>query len=352
MHGFMFQSLRDQRNMKYLKEGGRPAVRKTLRRVMQLLRPYRRQLLWGLLIILAGVGLGLVPPLLIRRLIDVAIPRRNLGMIALLAAGMALFPAAGGLITVGQNYLNTVVAQGVVYDLRQRMFQHGQEMGLDFFTWTRAGEIHSRFINDANSLQMVITQSFMGQISNIFTVILTFVTMTAIDWRLAVLSAVVLPAFALPVLYFGRQRYQAVQKSQDALADMGTRLEETLTLSGAIVVKSFGRQSYEQDRFDRINKRVKTTQIHQALVGQWMMMAVTALSALGPALLYGYGGYLVVMHQLKLGTVVAFAAYLTRLYGPASSLAGANATFLGGLALFDRLFTFLDKTPSVPQPCP
>ncbi|MCL4521507.1 MAG: ABC transporter ATP-binding protein/permease [Firmicutes bacterium] len=342
-----------QRSLSQLKDGQIPDVRKTMKRVwLGLLRPYRKNLLIGTGLVAIGVIIGLVPPLLLRRLIDQAIPQGNLTEVVILALGMLLFPVAGSFASIGQNYVNTVIAQRVMADLRHQLYSHGQRLGLDFFTWSRAGEIHSRFINDIGALQQVLNGTFTGIIASVFTITFTFATMLVIDWKLALICAVALPSFAFPVLHFGRRRYQATQETQQELSRMTILLEETLTLSGSIVVKSFGTQQYENERFKAANESVRRAQIHQTLVGQWLSVVVQALSTLGPALLYGYGGYLAVTHQIKVGTIVAFAAYLGQLYSPASNLAGINTTVLGGLALFDRIFQFLDVPVAVPLPDP
>ncbi len=347
--GGMSSLWNQQRSLGYLNEGT-PDVKRTLRQVWNSLRPYRRQLIVGTVVMLLGVGLGLIPPLLIRALIDTAIPQRNLGLVLLLGAGLILFPIGSALLGMGQNYLSIVVAQGLIADLRERLYRHVQSLGLDFFTWTRAGEIHTRFLNDAGGLQNVLTQSFLGTFANLITVVGTLGVMATINWQLAALTAVALPGFAFPILHFGRRRYTAMQRAQAALGDLSVSLEETLSLSGAIVVKSFGTEEREAQRFQAVNVRARKEQIAQLLEGQWLSVVVQSLAALGPALLYIYGAYLVISHQVALGTIVAFATYLAQLYAPASSLAGANATLLGGLALFDRVFQYLEISPSVPEP--
>ncbi len=351
--GGMRSVWQQQRSLSQLKDGQMPDIKNTLRRVWRtLLRPYRRNLLAAVGLVAISVVIGLIPPLLLRALIDQAIPHRNFHAVMELASGMLLFPIAGSLSSVGQTYVNTMIAQRVMADLRDQLYRHGQRLGLDFFTWSRAGEIHSRFINDISALQNVLAGTFTGIVSGVFTITFTLATMVIIDWKLAVVSAIALPSFAFPVLHFGRRRYQAVQATQQELARLTMLLEETLTLSGSIVVKSFGTQSYEHQRFAEATEGVRKSQIHQTLVGQWLAVVVQALSSLGPALLYGYGGYLAVTHQIRVGTIVAFAAYLGQLYAPASNLAGINTTLLGGLALFDRIFQFLDVPVAVPLPDP
>jgi ATP-binding cassette subfamily B protein len=339
-----------QRALRYLQGGTPPNVRRTLGRVWACLRPYDRQLALGTVLMLAGVALGLIPPLLIRALIDVAIPTHNVRLAVLLGSGIFLLPLGGALLSLGQNILSARVAQGVIADLREQLYRQVQSLGLEFFTWTRAGEIQSRFFNDAGGLQNVLTQSFLGTVANLLTVVATLLVMAVLDWRLALAALIALPAFALPVLHFGRKRYDAVQQAQAALGQLSVVIEETLSLSGAVVVKSFGTEERESARFDGVNQQVEQAQVEQILVGQWLSVVVQGLAALGPAVLYTYGAYLVINGQIALGTVIAFATYLAQLYSPASSLAGANATLLGGLALFDRVFQVLDLTPSLGEP--
>lgn len=342
-------TLWQQRSQRYLSEGT-PNIRRTLMRAWRYLRVYRLQLTVGTLVMLLGVGLGLVPPLLIRAIIDTAIPRRDLTLAILLGGGLLLFPIGSAILGMGQNYLSIVIAQGLIADLREHLYKHVQSLGLEFFTWTRSGDIHTRFLNDAGALQNVLTQSFLGTFANLITLVGTLAIMAVINWQLALLAALSLPAFAFPVLHFGRRRYTAIERAQAALGDLSVALEETLSLSGAIVVKSFGTEEREAARFNAVNTDVRKAQIAQLLEGQWLSVVVQSLTALGPALLYSYGAYLVMTHQAALGTIVAFATYLAQLYAPASSLAGANATLLGGLALFDRIFHYLDLPTSVPEP--
>ncbi|HVB21001.1 MAG TPA: ABC transporter ATP-binding protein [Ktedonobacteraceae bacterium] len=349
MGGGMVPLWHQQRSLGYLRDG-KPDIKYTLALVWKALRVYRWQLVLGTLVMMLGVGLGLIPPLLIRELIDVAIPEHNIRLIFLLGSGFVLFPIGSALLGMGQNYLSIIIAQGMIADLRERLYRHIQSLGLEFFTWTRAGEIHTRFLNDAGGLQNVLTQSFLGTFANLITLIGTLAIMVSINWQLALITAVALPAFAFPILHFGQKRYTAMERAQAALGDLSVALEETLSLSGAIVVKSFGTEQREAGRFDEVNARVRKEQVGQLVVGQWLSVVVQSLATLGPALLYTYGAYLVITHQVALGTIVAFATYLGQLYAPASSLAGANATLLGGLALFDRVFQYLDIPASVPEP--
>ncbi|BCL79302.1 multidrug ABC transporter ATP-binding protein [Ktedonobacteria bacterium brp13] len=347
---------RQRQTLSYLQEG-KPDVRRTLRRLWKVITPYRWQFIGGTLLLLGGIVLGLLQPLLIRQIIDTAIPTRNMSMVVLLGAGMIVLPILSALLGLAQNYISVLVAQSMIADLREQLYQHIQSLGIDFFTWTRGGEIQSRFLNDAAALQGVLTQSFLGTLSNLITILGALIIMATINWPLALVAALVLPTFAFPVLHFGKRTYEATELTQKALGRLSTLLEETLNLSGVLVIKTFGTERHELKRFRVENQEVRQTQVAQALLGQWAGVVLQGLAAIGPALLYAYGAYLVIHNAIPLGTVVAFAAYLAQLYRPASSLAGANTSILGGLALFDRLFQVLDIEPTVkaavnPQPLP
>lgn len=356
MHGGMglgggpMRSIWEQRRSRqYMDGGGRPS-KETAARLWQVMKPHRRPLMVAMALTTLGVLLGLIPPLVMRAIIDRAIARHNLSLLFTLAGALILFPALGAIVSVGQNYFNTVIAQGIIHDMRTALYDHGQKLGIEFFTKTPGGEIHSRLVNDLNAVQQVLTRAFSGLFVNALTVVLTLGIMYYLNWKLAIIATIILPTFAFPVVSFGRRTYDAITRAQNALSRMTAHLEETLTLSGIIVVKSFGTAPREARRFNALSQDVRHTQIQQNLVGQWLSLVVGLLSALGPALLYGYGGYLVIRGTVGLGTVVAFAAYLRQLYNPASSLAGSNTTLLGGLALFDRIFSFLDQPIDVAEP--
>lgn len=338
-----------RRSLSYMEGGTRP-TKETAKRLLHILRPHRLKIAGVMAFTVLAVVLGLVPPLLMRQIIDTAIVQHNMHLLIWLSLGLVAFPAAAAVDTVAQNYLNAVVAQSLIHDLRTAMYEHGQRLGISFFTKTPGGEIHSRLVNDLNAVQNVLRNTLTGLFVNAMTLVLTLGTMFVINWKLAIAAALVLPAFALPVLSFGRRTYDAINKTQESMSHLTAHLEETLTLSGIMVVKSFGTRPREAARFRSLSNAVKVTSVHQSMVGQWLNMLVRVLSALGPALLYGYGGYLIIHQRAELGTVVAFSTYLVQLYSPASSLAGSNTSLIGGLALFDRIFRFLDLPVDVPEP--
>ena len=329
--------------MRYDQSKGRPQVsRHLLGRVLGYARPYWRSLSLMLVAIGATALMGLVPPLLYRDLIDNVLPNRDFSRLSLLALGMIGIPVVSGLIGVGRRYLSARVGEGIIFDLRQTMYDHLQHMSLRFFTHTKSGEIVSRFNNDVVGAQSAVTGTLPDIVTNGITVISTLAVMISIEWRLALLSVVVLPLFLLPARRVGgilrRIRRQAMEYS----ADMSSIITETLGINGVLLVKTFGRQRQEVARFRETNRDVRDVGVRRALVGRWFFLGLGIASAIGTALIYWVGGYLVLREAITVGTIVAFAAYLTRLYGPISSLSNVQVGFAQSMVSFERVFEYLD----------
>jgi ATP-binding cassette subfamily B protein len=227
-------------------------------------------------------------------------------------------------------------------DIRNQMYTHLHRMSLRFFTSTKTGDIMSRVNNDVNGLQNVVTDTISQSINNALMATTTLITMFVMDWRLALLSLVLLPLFILPTRRVGKLNYQVRKDTQAKMGEMSALMQETLSVSGALLVKSFGREEDERVRFESKTKELMKLQIRQSLIGRWFFMFITVISTAGPAIIYWYGGKLVIDQSITLGTVIAFTAFLTRLYGPVSALANIQVNVLGSAALFDRLFEYLD----------
>lgn len=321
----------------------RPRVdRGELGRILGFFRPYRLHALGILGAMAATAVLGLVPPVLVRDVFDRALPHGDGRLLALLVGGMVLAALASGLVGVGQNYLSTLVGQRVMFDLRNRMFAHLQRMSLRFFTDTRTGEILSRVTNDVSGVQQVVTHTLVSTASNLVTVLSTLFLLFSWDWRLALVAVGVLPFFILPTRRVGRVRQRIAAETQARLAEMNAAMQETLSVSGALLVKSFGREADEVERFRRRNLELMRLQVRQALVGRWFFMWLGLFGAIGPAVLYGAGGWLALRGEMTPGVIVAFVALLGRLYGPASMLLNVQVEIYTSLALFRRIFEYLD----------
>lgn len=320
-----------------------------LRRILRYFRPYWPYALATLAIIGLNAGLGLVPPLLVRDLLDRAVPGRDVRLLLLLLAGMTAAALAGGFLGVAQNYLSTLVGQRVMYDLRNQMYAHLQRLSLRFFTDHRTGEIISRVTNDVGGVQQVVTNTLVATVTNLAVVASTTALVFALDWRLALVSVGVLPFFILPTRRVGRARQRLAAQVQAALAEMNHHMHETLNVSGALLVKVFGRQEHETERFRRQNRELMQLNVRQALVGRWFFMWLGLFGSLGPAVIYGVGGYLAIGGGMSVGTVVAFVALLGRLYGPLSMLLNVHVELYASLALFRRIFEYLDLRPEVQE---
>jgi ATP-binding cassette, subfamily B, bacterial len=322
---------------------GKPQVdRELVWRVLAYARPYWRMILGVLLIIMLVSLVELVPPLLYRELIDHVLPNRDYMRLNWLALAMIAIPLLSGLLGVGERYLGARIGEGIIFDLRQGMYNHLQRMSLRFFTQTKSGEIISRFTNDVVGAQNAITGTLPGIITNIFTLATTLLVMISIEWRLALLSVVVLPLFILPARRIGRVLRSIRREAMEFNADMSSMVNETLGINGALLVKIFGRQGLETQRFRETNAKVRDIGVRRALVGRWFFLGLGIAGAIGTALIYWAGGHLVLAGDISIGTIVAFAAYLARLYGPLSSLSNVQVEFVTSMVSFERVFQYLD----------
>jgi ATP-binding cassette subfamily B protein len=321
----------------------RPSLdRQLLGRVLGYARPYVGALSLMLLAIVANSLVGLVPPLLYRALIDEVLPGRDLRRLNLLALGMIGIPLLTGLIGVAQRYLSSRIGEGVICDLRQQLYVHVQRMSLRFFTHTKSGEILSRLSNDVVGAQGAVTGTLPNIVTNVFTLISTLVVMISIEWRLALLAVAVLPLFLLPARRVGRVFRTIRRDSMEYNSQLSSIIGETLSISGALLVKTFGRQKEELDRYREITRKVRDIGVRRALVGRWFFVGLQLAGAVGTALIYWVGGHLVLGEALTVGTIVAFAAYLSRLYGPISALSNVQVEFASSMVSFERVFEYLD----------
>lgn len=321
----------------------KPELKKeSLLRIYRYFLPYWKQGLGVLLCILLMSGFGLLQPLLIKGVVDTAIPEGRMSLLHLLVILMIVAAILQGFVGVGNTYLNSMIGQGVMHDIRNQMYRHLHRMSLRFFTSTKTGDIMSRVNNDVNGLQSVVTDTISQSINNFLMASTTLVTMFVLDWRLALLSLVLLPLFLLPTRKVGKLNYNVKKETQSKMGEMSSLMQETLSVSGALLVKSFGREEDERVRFESKTRELMKLQIRQSLIGRWFFMFINVISTAGPAIIYWYGGKLVIDHTITLGTVIAFTAFLNRLYGPVSSLASIQVNVLGSVALFDRLFEYLD----------
>ncbi len=291
--------------------------------------------------------LGVVPPLIIRHIIDQALPQKDLTLLYLLVAATVVIAVASGLIGVLQSYLNNLVSQRIMFDLRNQLYSHLQHLSLRFFTSNRTGEIMSRLTSDVAGIQNTVTDSLLGILNNIFVIALTLGVMFALDWKLSLLSISLLPLFIIPTRLVGKRRRQLRREAQQARADLNSHMQETLNISGFLLMKVFHREREEAGKFQSHSLRLMALELRQALVGRWFFLAMGLFSTAGPALVYWWGGRQVIQEEMTVGTIVAFVAYLARLYGPVSSLASVYVDVQAALSLFERIFEYLDTRSDV-----
>jgi ATP-binding cassette subfamily B protein len=313
-----------------------------LRRVASFARPYWR---WVTLTLVTMIGislLSLVRPLLIRNLIDVAIPQRDVARLSLLALAMIAVPIINGLLGVAQRYASATVGEGLIFDLRSDIYAHLQRMSLRFYTHTQTGEMMSRLNNDVVGAQRAVTGTLVTIVSDSISLIATLAIMTALDWRLSLLSVAILPLFILPARRVGRVLRKIAREQMNLNARMNALMNETLNISGALLVKIFGRYDTEVGRFRERAADVRDIGIRQAFIGRWFFLSLSLVTAIGTAMVFWFGGYLVIIDIFTLGTLVAFTAYLVNLYGPLMALTNARVDFATSMVSFERVFEVLD----------
>src|SRR6266542_1211077 len=292
-----------------------------VRRVLAYLHPYLGKTGGVLLCIGLSSLLALVPPLLIRGIIDRAVPGRDEQLLTTLVAGLIVLPIVSGLVGVLQQYLNNLIGQSIMSDLRRQLFAHLQKQSLRFYTVTQTGQIMSRVNNDVSGVQNVVTGTLASIAQNTAVVVFTIATIIWLDWRLAILAVVILPVIIVPMRRVGHFRSQVARETQEKQAEVTAFLQERLGISGFILARVFGRQKDELTRFKGLNRDLMALQVRSAMVGRWFFMFVGVIAAVGPALVFWFGGRRAIAGAVSIGTVVAFVTYLGNLYRPIGSLA-------------------------------
>lgn len=313
-----------------------------LRRVLRYSMPYRWQLLAMLVMILTNTGLTLLTPLILRDLIDHTLPTGNLRRLALLSAGLLLIPALGGGINVWQRRFNASVGEGVIYDLRLALYSRLQRMSLRFFTNTKVGELMSRLNNDVIGAQNAISNTIVNIITDIIQATAVLMVMLTLEWRLTLISVAILPLFILAARRLGARLRHIAREQMEANAQMNAMVNETLNIGGALLVKLFGRASVEIERYRQRAGSVRDIGVRRAVLGTSFFVIIGLLSAVGTALVYGIGGFLVIRGAFTVGTIVAFGAYLTSLYLALQGLANAPVEFATSVVSFERVFEVID----------
>ncbi len=322
-----------------------PEVRRAnLRRIAGLFKGYRRRLGVVLGLICISSLLGIISPFLLRAVLDTAIPEKDVALLTALVAGMIGISIATGALGVVQTYMSNLVGQQVMHDLRSAVYRHLQRLSLAFFTRTRTGEIQSRIANDIGGVETVVTSTATSIVSNLTTVIATVVAMFLLDWRLAVFSLGLLPFFVFLTRRVGRQRREITTTQQRTLADISTLVEESLSVSGILLGRTMGRSEELSDRFEKQSGELARLEVASRMAGRWVMALIQTTFAVMPALVYWFGGWSYAHGggAISIGTLVAFTTLQVRLFFPIGQLLSVGVDVQTSLALFDRVFEYLD----------
>ena len=315
-----------------------------LRRIFPLFRPYKARLGAVSALIVFSAALGVIPSFLLREVLDVAIPDKDTRLLTWLVAGMIAIAIATGVIGVWQTLLSNQVGQSVMHDLRTKVYRHLQRLSLAFFTRTRTGEVQSRIANDIGGIENVVTSTATSVLSNVTTVLATIVAMVLLDWRLAAFALALLPLFVWLTKRVGAQRKKVTAQRQASLADVSSIVQESLSVSGILLGKTMGRTDDLAERFSGESKRLAELEVRSRMTGRWMMASIQMTFAIMPALVYWFAGFSSARgsEAITIGTLVAFTTLQTRLFFPIGSLLGVQLEVQSSLALFDRIFEYLD----------
>jgi ATP-binding cassette, subfamily B, bacterial len=325
-----------------------PELRRTnLRRIGSLFKPYWRRLSLLLGLIVATSALGVVPAFLLRRVLT-AIESHDTRAVSVNAAAMIVIAIVSGVLTVVQTLFSNQVGQRVMHDLRAAVFRHLQRLSLAFFTRTRTGEVQSRINNDIGGIQSVVTNTATSIASSFTTVVATMIGMLLLSWQLALFAFALIPIFVVLTRRVGNERRRIAKSTQESLADISSIVQESLSVSGILLGKTMGRGDELADRFEGESLRLADLEVRQRMAGRWVMASIQTSFAVMPAAVYWLGGT-VLSHTISIATIVAFTTLQTRLFFPVGSLLGVGLDVQTSLALFDRIFEYLDEPVDIEE---
>jgi len=344
MHQTMMGFRRDPEAVK-----GRRVERALVRRVLRLAGPYRKQVVGFLAAVVLGAVVTALPPLLLKSLIDTAIPDRDRAMVALLAGGAVLLAVTNALLGLAQRWYSAKIGEGLIYDMRVALFDHVQRLPLSFFTRTQTGALMSRLNNDVIGAQQAVTNTLGTVVSNVITLCVTLGFMLGIEWRLTLLTLLVLPAFIIPARRIGRKLQVATREAMQLNASMNNTIAERFNVAGALVVKLFGNHDRERTHFADRASRVRDIGIRTAMYSRVLFAALAFVAAVGTAIVYLVGGNLVIDGTVGIGTIAAFVVYVSQIYQPLTQLTNARVDVLTALVAFERVFEVIDFPPLVAE---
>jgi ATP-binding cassette subfamily B protein len=325
--------------------------RGTTRRIVAFARPYRRDIAVFLVTVVFAAGIGVATPVLAGHVVN-AITRNDAGAgglivrLALTIAGLAVLDA---LLSLAQRWYSARIGEGIILDLRTQVYDHVQRMPLQFFSRTQTGALVSRLNNDVTGAQRAFTSTLSGVVSNVIQLVLTAAVMLTLSWQITALSLLMLPLFVIPARRVGKRLAEITRESYNLDAKMNATMTERFGVSGALLVKLFGRPDVEAERFGERAARVRDIGVQSAMYSRTFFVAMLLVASLAQALTYGLGGWLAVTGSVTAGTVVTLALLLTRLYGPLTALSNVRVDVMSALVSFDRVFEVLDLRPGIEE---
>ncbi len=320
-----------------------------IKRVLSNITPYWKQFAVVLACIIVSSVLGLLPSVLTGKIIDEGLIGRDMKLLIILICASLGVTLLSNLIQVGESYLNSWIAQHMTFDMRNKMYRHLQKMPQSFFTSNNQGDIITRMTSDISGVERVVTSTFTSILSNTITLVAAVVIMFRENWILALVGAAVIPLFTIPTRWAGKTRWELTQESQECNDQINGILNETLSVSGQLLVKLFGQEQKEYDRYEGANRRMIKLNIKESMAGKWFMVIVKTFSSIGPMLLYLVGGILIMKYDssLTVGDISVLVALLGRMYGPVNSLLNIQVEWIRSMALFTRIFEYLDMPVTI-----
>jgi ATP-binding cassette subfamily B protein len=319
----------------------------TLRRILRFASPYRAMLGWFLVLVVLDAVIGAVNPLIFRAILDRGIAHHRVGLTELLAGVVAVLAVVAAAESLASRWLSARIGEGLIYDMRSRVFEHIQRMPIAFFTRTQTGALISRINNDVLGAQQAFTGTLSNVVSNVISVAIVLGAMFYLSWQITLLALVLLPLFIVPARLMGGRLQRITRESYALNAEMSTQMSERFNVAGALLVKLFGRPADEDKLFRTKARRVADIGVQQAMYARIFLVSLSLVAALATALVYGLGGRLAIHGSLTVGTVVALTAFLNRLYGPLTSLSNVQVDVMTALVSFDRVFEVLDLPPAI-----
>jgi len=326
---------------------GKRLERDLVRRVLRLARPYRSQLIGFVVTVVLAAVISALPPLILRAVIDTAIPENDRALVGLLAAGAVFLALLNAGLTLIQRYYSARIGEGLIFDMRTALFDHVQHQPLSFFTRTQTGSLMSRMNNDVIGAQQAVTNTLGTVFSNIVSVVVTVAFMLALEWRLTLLTLAILPFFIIPAKRMGPKLQRLTRESMQLNASMNNTIAERFNVGGALVVKLFGKHRRESDTFTDRAGRVRDIGVQTAMYSRVLVAALGLVAAIGTAIVYFVGGNLAISGTIGVGTIAAFAVYVSQIYQPLTQLASARVDVLTALVSFERVFEVLDFPPLI-----